>query len=440
MEGLIFLAVIVILIASVVVSSVKLIPQAEAAVIERLGRYQRTVSGQLTLIIPFIDRVRAKVDLRERVVTFPPQSMITEDNLTLSIDTVVFFQVTDPKAAVYEINNYIVAVEQLATTTLRNVVGGLTLEQTLTSRDMINKQLRGVLDSETGRWGLRVARVELRSIDPPMSIQESMEKQMKADREKRATILTAEGQREAAITTAQGAKQAAILDAEGNKQASILNAEADRQSRMLRAQGERAARYLVAEGQAAAIARVNAAVKSSKPTPEMLAYQYVQNLPEMAKGEAATMWMIPSQFGDSLENFVKSVAKKDDDGVFRYEPADVDSDADLPSAPDEWFDTSTDPEIARSVAAAEAAAKGTTSVMDEQPSRPKPKPGVFDMVPESEGGVAPDSPSQSAGQDTPAIGGPQAPGPGQPSVFDQAADQRSGEGAYPVDGGDQPRR
>ena len=456
MGGLIFLAVIVILIAAVVVSSVKLIPQAEAAVIERLGRYQRTVSGQLTLIIPFIDRVRAKVDLRERVVTFPPQSMITEDNLTLSIDTVVYFQVTDPKSAVYEINNYIIAVEQLATTTFRNVVGGLTLEQTLTSRDMINKQLRGVLDSETGRWGLRVARVELRSIDPPPSIQDSMEKQMRADREKRATILTAEGNREAAITTAQGAKQAAILDAEGNKQAAILAAEADRQSRMLRAQGERAARYLVAEGQAAAIARVNAAVKASKPTPEMLAYQYVQNLPEMAKGDAATMWMIPSQFGDSLENFAKAVAKKDDDGVFRYEPSEVDTDADLPSAPDEWFDTSTDPEIARSVALAEAAAKGT-SVEDEEARASKPKPGVFDMVPESEGGAAPDTsasrhaapgygeqqqqqqPQQQYQQQqqhqygTPALGGPQAPQPGA-----QPHEPFPGYTAYPAEG-EQPR-
>ena len=257
-----------------------------------------------------------------------------------------------------------------------------------------------------------MARVELRSIDPPPSIQDSMEKQMRADREKRATILTAEGQREAAITTAQGAKQAAILDAEGNKQAAILAAEADRQSRMLRAQGERAARYLVAEGQAAAIARVNAAVKASKPTPEMLAYQYVQNLPEMAKGDAATMWMIPSQFGDSLENFAKAVAKKDDDGVFRYEPPEVDTDADLPSAPDEWFDTSTDPEIARSVALAEAAAKGASSLDEEstQERKPKPKPGVFDMVPESEGGAAPDG--SVPGADTPAIDGPRAPQPG----------------------------
>src|ERR1700731_2568591 len=223
--------ILVVFVIIVVFKSVALIPQAEAAVIERLGRYSRTVSGQLTLLIPFIDRIRARVDLRERVVSFPPQPVITEDNLTLNIDTVVYFQVTVPQAAVYEISNYIVGVEQLTTTTLRNVVGGMTLEQTLTSRDKINGQLRGVLDEATGRWGLRVARVELRSIDPPPSIQASMEKQMKADREKRAVILTAEGSRQAAITQAEGEKQAQILPAEGAKQAAILTAEADRQSR-----------------------------------------------------------------------------------------------------------------------------------------------------------------------------------------------------------------
>lgn len=263
--GLVFLAVLVIFAIIVVAKSVALIPQAEAAVIERLGRYSRTVSGQLTLLVPFIDRVRARVDLRERVVSFPPQPVITEDNLTLNIDTVVYFQVTVPQAAVYEISNYIVGVEQLTTTTLRNVVGGMTLEQTLTSRDQINAQLRGVLDEATGRWGLRVARVELRSIDPPPSIQASMEKQMKADREKRAMILTAEGTREAAIKQAEGQKQAQILAAEGAKQAAILAAEADRQSRILRAQGERAAAYLQAQGQAKAIEKTFAAIKAGRP-------------------------------------------------------------------------------------------------------------------------------------------------------------------------------
>ncbi len=206
--GLVLLAVLVVFAIIVVAKSVALIPQAEAAVIERLGgRYSKTVSGQLTLLIPFIDKVRARVDLRERVVSFPPQPVITEDNLTVNIDTVVYFQVTNPQAAVYQISNYIVGVEQLTTTTLRNVVGGMTLEQTLTSRDQINGQLRGVLDEATGRWGgLRVARVELRSIDPPPSIQDSMEKQMRADREKRAMILTAEGSREASIKQAEGQK------------------------------------------------------------------------------------------------------------------------------------------------------------------------------------------------------------------------------------------
>ena len=303
--GLILVAVLVVFAAIVVAKSVALIPQAEAAVIERLGRYSKTVSGQLTLLLPFVDKIRARVDLRERVVSFPPQPVITEDNLTVNIDTVVYFQVTNPQAAVYQISNYIVGVEQLTTTTLRNVVGGMTLEQTLTSRDQINGQLRGVLDEATGRWGLRVARVELRSIDPPPSIQDSMEKQMRADREKRAMILTAEGSREAAIKQAEGQKQAQILAAEGAKQAAVLAAEADRQSRMLRAQGERAAQYLVAQGQAKAIEKTFAAIKAGRPTPEMLAYQYLQTLPQMAKGEANKVWLVPSDFGAALQGFAK---------------------------------------------------------------------------------------------------------------------------------------
>ncbi len=303
--GLVLLAVLVVFAVIVVAKSVALIPQAEAAVIERLGRYSKTVSGQLTLLLPFVDRIRARVDLRERVVSFPPQPVITEDNLTVNIDTVVYFQVTNPQAAVYQISNYIVGVEQLTTTTLRNVVGGMTLEQTLTSRDQINGQLRGVLDEATGRWGLRVARVELRSIDPPPSIQDSMEKQMRADREKRAMILTAEGSREASIKQAEGQKQAQILSAEGAKQAAILAAEADRQSRMLRAQGERAASYLQAQGQAKAIEKTFAAIKAGRPTPEMLAYQYLQTLPQMAKGEANKVWLVPSDFGSALQGFTK---------------------------------------------------------------------------------------------------------------------------------------
>ncbi|UMB67570.1 SPFH domain-containing protein [Mycobacterium paraterrae] len=355
--GLLFFAVLVVFAVIVVAKSVALIPQAEAAVVERLGRYSRTVSGQLTLLVPFIDRIRARIDLRERVVSFPPQPVITEDNLTLNIDTVVYFQVTNPQAAVYEISNYIVGVEQLTTTTLRNVVGGMTLEQTLTSRDQINGQLRGVLDEATGRWGLRVARVELRSIDPPPSIQASMEKQMKADREKRATILTAEGMRQAAITQAEGEKQSQILAAEGAKQAAILAAEADRQSRMLRAQGERAAAYLQAQGQAKAIEKTFAAIKAGRPTPEMLAYQYLQTLPKMAEGSANKVWVVPSDFSSALQGFYKSLGAPGDDGAFRFTPSPVDS---APAKPEDdsdvkdWFSTETDPALLQAVAKAEA--------------------------------------------------------------------------------------
>jgi regulator of protease activity HflC (stomatin/prohibitin superfamily) len=359
--ALIVVAVIVALAVLVVVKSFALVPQAEAAVVERLGRYNKTISGELAFLIPFVDRVRAKVDLRERVVSFPPQPVITQDNLTVSIDTVVYFQVTNPQAAVYEINNYIVGVEQLTTTTLRNVVGGMTLEETLTSRDSINGQLRGVLDEATGRWGLRVARVELKSIDPPPSIQESMEKQMKADREKRATILTAEGQRESSIKTAEGQKQSQILMAEGAKQSAILSAEAERQSSILRAQGERAALYLEAQGQAKAIEKTFAAIKAGKPTPELLAYQYLQTLPRMAEGDANKVWIVPSDFASSLQGFAKMLGAPGPDGVFRFEPSPVEQQATNPEDDSEqvksWFDTSTDPRIAAAVAAAEAVAR-----------------------------------------------------------------------------------
>ncbi|MCP9272698.1 SPFH domain-containing protein [Mycolicibacterium arenosum] len=372
---LVFFGALVLFVIILLVKAIAIIPQAEAAVIERLGRYSKTASGGLTLLVPFLDKVRARVDLRERVVSFPPQPVITEDNLTVNIDTVVYFQVTNPQAAVYQISNYIVGVEQLTTTTLRNVVGGMTLEQTLTSRDSINGQLRGVLDEATGRWGLRVARVELRSIDPPPSIQDSMEKQMRADREKRAMILTAEGNREASIKQAEGQKQAQILAAEGAKQAAILAAEADRQSRMLRAQGERAAQYYQAQGQAKAIEKTFAAIKAGRPTPEMLAYQYLQTLPLMAKGEANKVWVVPSDFGSALQGFTKLLGAPGDDGVFRYTPSPVETN--LPKPEDdsdevaEWFNTQTDPAIAQAVAKAEAEArKPVAGAIDPPPQYP----------------------------------------------------------------------
>ena len=235
---LVILGIIVLLAILVLVKSVRIVPQAYAGIVERFGKYRTTLSAGLNIVTPFVDRVRYIIDLREQVVSFPPQPVITEDNLVVSIDTVIYFQVTNPVSATYEIANYIQAIEQLTMTTLRNITGGMDLEQALTSRDEINNALRGVLDEATGRWGIRVNRVELKGIDPPPSIKDSMEKQMRADRDKRAAILTAEGMRQSQILTAEGQKQSAILTAEGDREAVILRAQGDRESRILRAQGE----------------------------------------------------------------------------------------------------------------------------------------------------------------------------------------------------------
>src|SRR6476620_9094319 len=222
---LVLFLLIIVFVVVMLAKTVKIVPQARAAVVERFGKYKATLPAGLNILVPFIDKLRYLIDMREQVVSFAPQPVITEDNLVVSIDTVIYFQVTDPKSATYEIANYIQAIEQLTVTTLRNVIGGMALEKTLTSRDEINGQLRGVLDEATGKWGIRVNRVELKAIDPPPSIQDSMEKQMRADREKRATILQAEGEKQAQILTAQGEKTAAVLRAEGEKQATILQAE-----------------------------------------------------------------------------------------------------------------------------------------------------------------------------------------------------------------------
>ncbi|WP_185061366.1 SPFH domain-containing protein [Pseudonocardia eucalypti] len=339
-----------------------IVPQASVAIVERLGRYKGTKEAGLAFLVPFVDKVRQRVDMREQVVTFPPQSVITQDNLTVHVDTVVYYKVIEPRDALYGVANFIDGVQNVTTTTLRNVVGGLSLEQTLTSREQINTALRGELDDATGRWGIRINRVEIKAIDPPASIQDSMERQMKADREKRAMILTAEGQRESAIRTAEGQKQSQILSAEGAKQAAILSAEAERQSRILRAQGDRAARYLQAQGQAKAIEKVFAAIKSGRPTPELLAYQYLQTLPQMAQGDANKVWIVPSDFGKALEGFTRMLGAPGEDGVFRFEPSQDDGvPASRPEDDDEavagWFDTATDPEIAKVVAQAEAEAR-----------------------------------------------------------------------------------
>ncbi|MDY6055413.1 SPFH domain-containing protein [Micrococcus sp.] len=294
MESLILLAALALIVVVLLVSSIKIIPQARTANVERLGRYQRTAGAGLTVIIPFIDRMLPMVDMREQVVSFPPQPVITEDNLVVSIDTVVYFQVTDAKAATYEIANYIHAVEQLTTTTLRNVVGGMNLEEALTSRDAINSQLRGVLDEATGRWGLRVSRVELKAIDPPMSIQDSMEKQMRAERDRRAAILTAEGR-----------KQAQILTAEGERQAQILSAEGDAQARVLRANAE-----------AEAIEVVFDAIHSGGADSQVLAYQYLQSLPKIAEGESTTMFVVPAELTRALQGLGEAFGgSQDDDGA-----------------------------------------------------------------------------------------------------------------------------
>src|SRR5881394_1242941 len=238
MVALIVVLAVALFVLVVLARTIRIVPQARAGVVERLGRYSRTLNPGLTIVVPFVDRIREMIDLREQVVSFPPQPVITEDNLVVSIDTVIYFQVTDPIAATYEIANYIQAIEQLTMTTLRNIVGGMDLEETLTSRDQINSGLRGVLDEATGKWGIRVNRVELKGIDPPPSIKDSMEKQMRADRDKREVILTAEGQRQAAILSAEGNKQAAILSAEGDREALILRAQANREAAILKAQGE----------------------------------------------------------------------------------------------------------------------------------------------------------------------------------------------------------
>ncbi|WP_165065205.1 SPFH domain-containing protein [Marisediminicola senii] len=279
---LFILALVVVLVVFVVVvliRAIRIIPQATAGVVERLGKYHKTLMPGLNLLVPFVDRVRPLIDMREQVVSFPPQPVITEDNLVVSIDTVVYFQVTDARAATYEIANYLGAVEQLTVTTLRNVVGGLNLEEALTSRDNINGQLRIVLDEATGKWGIRVGRVELKAIDPPVSIKDSMEKQMRAERDRRAVILTAEGTKQSAILTAEGARQAAILSAEGDARAAVLRAE----------------------GEAQAITTVFGAIHSGDPDGPLLAYQYLQTLPKLAEGQSNKLWIIPSELTEALK-------------------------------------------------------------------------------------------------------------------------------------------
>src|SRR5688500_18486883 len=357
--GVIALVVLAIFLFIVAAAGVRIVPQARAGVVERLGRYARTLDPGLTLIVPFIDRVKPLIDLREQVVTFPPQPVITEDNLVVGIDTVIYFTVTDPKAATYEVANPLQAIEQLTVTTLRNVIGGLTLEETLPSRDNINSQLRVVLDEATGKWGIRVNRVELKSVEPPRTVQEAMEKQMRAERDRRAAILTAEGTKQSQILTAEGEKQAAVLKAEGARTAAILRAE----------------------GESKAIETVFQAIHDGAPDQQLLSYQYLQMLPQLAQGSANKIFVIPSEFSQALGNIGSALGGFGANGGAPGEgaPPPPRRPRAQVSGPDE-IDERVAADAAEAAKAAQAAADeaaGASNPIQAQPGpRPEPGPGT----------------------------------------------------------------
>ncbi len=311
LAGLIAVVIAVMLVFVVVSRTVRIVPQARARNVERFGRYRKTLEPGMNFIVPIVDRVKPLIDLREQVVSFRGQPVITEDNLVVSIDTVLFFQVTDPRAADYEIVNYIQAIEQITATMLRSVIGNMDLEETLTSRDKINTMLRSVLDDASGKWGLRVTRVEIKAIDPPKSVIDAMEKQMRAEREKRAAILTAEGVR-----------QSKILTAEGEKQSQILRAEGDRQGQILRA-----------EGQSQAIGTVFQAVHDGNADPQVLAYQYLQTLPQLAQAQGNTFWVIPSEVTTALKSLSTAFGPGDGAAGAAPGPASAPAAGAAPTAP-----------------------------------------------------------------------------------------------------------
>lgn len=288
--GSILLLVLIVVVVAILLRSVRVVRQQQVGVVERLGKFKRTLEPGPHLLVPLLDTVRYTMDMREAVVPFPPQGVITEDNLMVSIDSVIYYQVVDPVRAAYEAQNYIQAIEQLTMTTLRNIIGGLDLEQTLTSREEINQKLRTVLDEATGKWGIKVNRVELRSIEPPATIRDAMEKGARAERDKRAAILLADGQRQSQILSASGDREASILRAQGERESAVLRAQADRQASMLRAEGE-----------AQAITTTFNAIHAGKPTQALLSYQYLRMLPNLAKGESNKMWIVPSELNDALK-------------------------------------------------------------------------------------------------------------------------------------------
>ncbi|KQU68617.1 SPFH domain-containing protein [Phycicoccus sp. Root101] len=370
--GFVVLLILVAFALIVLFRTVRIVPQQTALIIERLGRYSRTLEGGIHILVPFVDKVRANVDLREQVVSFPPQPVITSDNLVVNIDTVIYYSVIDAKSAVYEIANFIQGIEQLTVTTLRNVIGSLDLEQTLTSRDQINAQLRGVLDEATGKWGIRVNRVELKAIDPPHSVQESMEKQMKAERERRAQILYAEGTKQSAILTAEGEKQSQILRAEGSAQARILEAQ----------------------GQARAIQQVFDAIHRGKPTQKLLAYQYLQVLPQIARGDSNKMWIIPSELTDALRGIGGALGQAD-----APRPDDQGDDGEWvdPGPMQDAFDETTleDPMQALAEARGQAGRASREATEHANPVKrvAPPIPPSADAVPEFEPPTAPTTPA-----------------------------------------------
>ena len=290
--------VILILAVALLTQALKVVRQQQVGIVERLGKFRRTLDPGPHLLVPLIDSVRYTMDMREAVVPFPPQGVITEDNLMVSIDSVIYFQVVDPVRAAYEAQNYIQAIEQLTMTTLRNIIGGLDLEQTLTSREEINAKLRSVLDEATGKWGIKVNRVELRSIEPPATIRDAMEKGARAERDKRAAILTAEGQRQSQILSASGDREASILRAQGERESAVLRAQADRQAQMLRSEGE-----------AQAITTVFNAIHAGKPDQSLLAYQYLQMLPNLARGDSNKVWIVPSELNDALKGLGRAAGE-----------------------------------------------------------------------------------------------------------------------------------
>ena len=330
MEVLVPIIVLAALVAFFVGAAIRIVPQARRYNIERFGRYQRTLQPGLNLLIPMVDRVNTKLDIREQVYSSDPKPVITEDNLVVNIDTVLYYQITDPRAAAYEVADYLKAIDQLTVTTLRNLIGSMDLESTLTSRETINTRLREVLDAATGKWGIRVNRVEIKAIDPPKSIQEAMEKQMRAERDKRAAILHAEGERQSLILKAEGTRTKQILEAEGRQQAMILEAD----------------------GEAKALEQVFRAVHASDADPKVLAYKYLEMLPRLAE-HGNGYFVIPGELTEAVKTVASAFAAD------RGTPA---ADAPVGGAPTEVGPMTTRP---HAVEAAIEAADNARAAVDE---------------------------------------------------------------------------